>query len=123
MNEGVEMNHVIIDKINGIIIFKTVPPEPIDVEFRTIDADTLKPQEPVLTTKMPQLKKYPLPDKKLLEKGEYISSRQAALILGSDIDYIQHLALCDYIPAYRRAGSRNLLFLMTDVIDRLNKDK
>lgn len=124
------MNHVIIDKINGVIFITLEPPSPIEVEFKELPLPSLpapvplvEKQEPILVQKPYAYRDYPKPDEKLLAQGGYINTTQASAILGTTLNNMDYLAAQKRIPAYREEGSKWVLFLLDDVITYLKNRK
>lgn len=115
------MHHIIIDKVLGTIYIKTVPPEPIEVEFKEIPLGEteinplIEQQLPLIVQRTIKRKEYPAPDLKIIAQGGYLTSKQAALLMGISISALDHLASSGRIPVYRKSDSARLWFLLDDI--------
>jgi hypothetical protein len=115
------MNHVIIDKIHGIIFITLEPPSPIEVEFKELPFLPTEPpslienQLPLPAQRIYKRKGYPLPDPKIVAQGGYITSKQAASILALTQGQLDYLAATGKLNACRKNG-HCLCFLLDDII-------
>src|SRR5574340_863585 len=125
------MNHVIIDKVRGVIYITLEPPQPIEVEFKELPMPQDEiPSQPIVENQLPlslnktyKRKEHPQPDPKILAQGGYINSKVAARLLGISISALDHMAHDGRLPVYRKDDTARLLFLLDDIAVYLNKNK